>query len=233
MKIIAFSDSHNKHKALEKELIDLYSIYPDALLVHAGDCCYEGTITEGYDFLTWYGNLPFKNKILVPGNHDIPFEHSYYNFNYVELEEFAKTLNITILTNQFEIINGIKILANSMIPNLKSWAFFAEPEQRERFFEYIDQDADIIISHTPPYGVGDEAPRGYGSFEHVGCKYLKNYIERNNPKLVINGHIHEGYGEHLYKTTKVYNSSILDGHYMSFNPITIIDLDWSKNDEII
>lgn len=225
MKIIAISDTHMKHRAIESKLIELYNKDNNLILIHSGDACYEGTKQEGEEFLRWFGNLPFAVKIFVPGNHDIAFEHSYYRFDYMEMNSLAKELGISIIQNNIFEINGCKILGNSLIPNLENWAFFAEPGQRERFFEYIDQDVDIIISHTPPYGVGDLAPRGHGMFEHVGCKYLRNYIERNNTKIVINGHIHEGYGEHGYKNTKVYNVSILDGHYMSFNPITIIELE--------
>lgn len=225
MKIIAISDTHCKHNAITQELLENYNEFPDSILIHAGDCCLDGNRYEAIDFLNWFGDLPFKTKILVPGNHDCAFEHSFFRIDYLELEELAKSKNINIVINDIFTINGIKFLCNSNIPKLRNWAFYAEDETRQRFFEFIDQNADIVISHTPPYGVLDEAPRGYGTFEHVGCKHLRNYIDRNNTKIVINGHIHECYGEQHYKDTKVYNCSILDGHYMSFNPITKIIID--------
>lgn len=222
--IVAMSDTHGNHKFFEEELLKVYDKNKETFFIHAGDACYEGYKTEGIDFLEWMGNLPFKNKIFVPGNHDIPFEHSFFRLDYLELEELAKSKNINIVINNTLTLDGIKFLCNSNIPKLRNWAFYAEEEKRQRFFEFIEQDADIIISHTPPYGVLDEAPRGYGTFEHVGCKSLKSYVERNNPKLVINGHIHEGYGKSFVKDTIVLNCSNLDGHYMSFNPITEIEI---------
>lgn len=226
MRIIAISDTHNKHNALTKKLIELFNENNDSVLIHAGDSCLRGDKIEAEDFLSWYSSLPFKTKIYIPGNHDGAFEPSYSKYDHIEMNELAKELGIIVLTNEIFELNGYKILANSLIPNLKYWAFFAEPEQRERFFQYVDQDADIIISHTPPNGYGDLVPRGIGVYENTGCKYLRNYIDRNKPKLVINGHIHEGYGEYFneYSKTKIFNCSILDSHYMSFNPITIIEL---------
>ena len=224
MKIVAMSDTHGKHKSFENDLISFSNENPDSMIIHSGDACYEGNKFEGEEFLDWFGKLPFKTKIFIPGNHDISFEHSYYRLDYLEMEEIAKRNNVKILINQFEKINGFNILASSHIPFLKNWAFFSEDEQRERFFEYIEQNADIVISHTPPYGIGDEAPRGCGKFEHIGCKFLKRYIDRNKPNIVINGHIHEGYGMKVINNTRVFNCSNLDGHYMSFNPITIIEI---------
>jgi Icc-related predicted phosphoesterase len=224
LKIICISDTHNQHQVLTDELIDLYKLYPDAILIHSGDACLAGTKKEAIDFLEWFGNLPFESKIFIPGNHDIAFDKAFSYIDYVELQEFAENKSINLLINDVYNIKTLKIVACSLIPFLSSWAFFADDSQRERFFEYIDQDADLIISHSPPYGCGDRASRGFGKFEHTGCKYLRNYIDRNNTPIVINGHIHEDFGLYNYKNTKVFNCSIMDARYNVSNRITIFDL---------
>lgn len=223
MKIIAMSDTHGQHKELTLQLLALYQSFPNAILIHAGDACMSGNKNEGYAFLEWFSELPFKTKIFVPGNHDVAFEFSYHKLDYLELHEYANSKNIIVGINDFVEICGIKFLFSNHIPFLKNWAFYSDDDQRKRFFEVVPQNPDIIVSHNPPYGIGDQAPRGIGTFEHVGCKFLRNYIDKNNPKLVINGHIHEGYGVGHYKDIPVFNVSMLDGYYRGFNPITVID----------
>lgn len=223
MKIVAISDTHGKHNYINREILKIENI-ENSIIIHSGDACYHGTKVEAEEFLIWFGNLPFKHKIFIPGNHDIPFEYKDYNLTYMEMSEIAKKNNVNLLINEILEIEGFKILGSSHIPFLKNWAFYSEDEQRARFFELIDQDADIVVSHTPPYGLGDQAPRGIGKYEHVGCKFLKQYVDKNEPKVVINGHIHEGYGMTTIKNTRVFNCSNLDGHYMNFNPVTIIEL---------
>lgn len=227
MRIIAISDTHCKHSFFSKELIKQYEIDNNAILIHAGDACLEGNKIEAEDFLTWFGSLPFKHKIFIPGNHDIPFEYKAYNLTYLEMEYLAKKNKVILLINNILNLEGLKIIGCSHTPFLKSWGFYSEEMDQERFYTYIDQDADIIISHNPPYGVGDTVLRHGVNNDYLvnlGCKHLLSYIERNNPKVVICGHIHEGYGNKKVKKTRVYNCSSLDEHYMSFNPITIIDL---------
>lgn len=219
MKIIAISDTHGAHNHLTKELNEIYQKSPDSIIVHSGDACYEGSKYEAVEFLEWYGNLPFKTKLFIAGNHDFPFEYSLFRLDYIEMDELAKKLNIQILYNNFYNINGFKILASSHIPNLKNWAFCSDENVRERFYSNIEQDADIVISHSPPLGIGDVV-----QYQSVGCEYLRKYIDTNKPKIVINGHIHEGFGVKEVNGTRIFNCAILNEHYMSFNKITIIEL---------
>ena len=55
---------------------------------------------------------------------------------------------------------------------------------------------DILISHGPPYGVGDLLVSGHNE----GDKELRKHVEeRIKPKFHIFGHIQESYGNfHLY-----------------------------------
>ena len=74
---------------------------------------------------------------------------------------------------------------------------------------------DILVSHQPPYGCGDF---GLGSVE------LRAAIRRVKPKLVICGHIHDGFGRFECDGTTVYNVSVVDEAYRLVHTPTIIDL---------
>lgn len=49
---------------------------------------------------------------------------------------------------------------------------------------------DILLTHGPPYGQGDQTERG----EYAGCPHLLRALMRSRPLLHCFGHIHEGWG---------------------------------------
>lgn len=67
MRVVAFSDTHGQHDALEM---------PDGdLLIFAGDMCRLGNLDEVRQFInTYLASLPHQYKIVIAGNHDWPFE---------------------------------------------------------------------------------------------------------------------------------------------------------------
>lgn len=53
----------------------------------------------------------------------------------------------------------------------------------------IPEDTDILVSHGPPFGIGDCCRSGLC----VGCPILLSAVqERVKPKIHAFGHIHEG-----------------------------------------
>ena len=76
------------------------------------------------------------------------------------------------------------------------------------------------------WGILDRAIPGYS--ENLGCKHLRKYVERVQPKLFASGHIHGGYGQMTLKTwdggddIKCVNASLLNEKYEMVNkPITV------------
>ncbi len=66
---------------------------------------------------------------------------------------------------------------------------------------------DILVLHQPVYGFFDCLP----SLGHIGSQGLRNYIEKNEPSLVLSGHVHEDYGIARYKNTIFVNPSNFGG----------------------
>ena len=63
MKILHISDTHGSHRRLR----DL----PEAdVVVHSGDFTMNGSEQEALDFLNWFCDLPYLQKIFICGNHD-------------------------------------------------------------------------------------------------------------------------------------------------------------------
>jgi uncharacterized protein len=74
-----------------------------------------------------------------------------------------------------------------------------------------DAHVRILCPHAPPYGTACDRLR---SGEHVGSVGLRALVERDQPDVVLCGHIHESRGMDLVGTTRVVNPGpVTAGHY--------------------
>ena len=71
-KLFAFSDTHGHHRALQ--------VPEDAdIIICAGDAVEDDLKGSEYDdFISWFGSLPAKWKLFVPGNHELSFSRGRY-----------------------------------------------------------------------------------------------------------------------------------------------------------
>jgi len=205
MKFIAIADTHGFHRSLEIPAGDI--------LVHAGDLTRHGTLDDVLEFNDFLGSLPHPHKIVIAGNHDICFE--IYRKACEEL-----LTNCVYLQDQEVIIDGIKFYGSPWQPWFYDWAFNLErgPEIRAKW-DLIPENTDVLITHGPPYGLGDLTARG----DSTGCQDLLEVIDQIKPKLHIFGHIHEGYGMTSNRDTTFINASSTDQMYRLINPPIAFD----------
>ena len=64
-------------------------------------------------------------------------------------------------------------------------------------------DNSVIVAHTPPFGSGDLLNTG----ERCGSKAIKHWINIYQPKIWLNGHIHENNSINYISNTLVINCS--------------------------
>jgi Icc-related predicted phosphoesterase len=69
----------------------------------------------------------------------------------------------------------------------------------------------ILCPHAPPHGTACDRLR---SGEHVGSPALRALVEREQPDLVLCGHIHESRGEDKIGASRIVNPGpVASGHY--------------------
>lgn len=225
LKIIAISDTHNRHKKL---------IMPQGdILIHSGDATGRGERGEVEAFLDWFAEQDYQERILIAGNHDWLFERQPGL-----AEQMCKERDITYLNNSEIIIDGVKIWGSPWTPWFYSWAFNARrtPEQAHTFggpfigdiWKLIPDDVNILVTHGPPYGILDEVVMVNGDSKDpkdlVGCEELsKRIAELKDLEIHVFGHIHCSHGQKHINGVSYYNASICDESYAPTNPITIID----------
>jgi Icc-related predicted phosphoesterase len=84
----------------------------------------------------------------------------------------------------------------------------------------IPSDTDILVAHTPPWGVCDRTIKG----EEAGCPELLSAIKRVRPALVVFGHIQEAYGVGSVGGSLCLNVSLADANQRIWNRPFLIDL---------
>ncbi len=203
MRLICLADTHNLHHDIPVPEGDI--------LIHAGDFTDGGTRKESEDFLDWITAQPHKHKFIVPGNHDFYFE---------DPENIKKIApEIHVLIDRAIEIEGILFYGSPYTPGARNWAFQKErgPEIRKHW-DLIPEDTDILITHTPPYGILDEIAKG----EKLGCEELRDKLGSVQPQYHLFGHIHFAFGTTRRSQTQYFNLSILDESFnISRSPIII------------
>ena len=155
-KIFAFSDTHGMYRRL--------SIPTDAdILICAGDACEGFNPADLQDFFVWYGTIPAKLRIFVPGNHD-----RIFNTDPVRARNLIPGSIVLLESSSIEY-DGIKFYSVPARPFLK------EPIT-------LPNDIDFLITHGPAYGHLDR---------DTGDKNLYLAIAGARPKYHIFGHVHE------------------------------------------
>lgn len=184
MKIALLSDTHGYHNRI-KEI-------PNAdVFVYAGDMSQIGKWQELKTFRDWLYILPYKNIVLIAGNHDLSLQDEkaakqfFKDFHYLHDDEV--------------MIDGIKFYGTPWQPVFFNWAFNRDEEVLKSKFSKISDDTSVLVTHCGPFGLLDYAPPlphiGRYEWEHVGSKVLyERMMNLSKLKLHCFGHIHESRG---------------------------------------
>jgi predicted phosphodiesterase len=216
MRILAISDTHNKHLQIPSRFIENSDNSVDTI-VHAGDVSSRGYKGEIIDFLKWYNELNFKNKILIAGNHDFYFEEGKPEDIAAMLAEYH---NITYLNDSGVEIDGVKFWGSPVQPWFYNWAFNRKGTDICKHWDLIPNNTHALLTHGPVKGYLDMTQQG----ESVGCPYLLEKISQmSNLKLLVSGHIHEAYGMIDFPDGGIFlNASVLNLRYEMVNlPIQV------------
>ena len=82
---------------------------------------------------------------------------------------------------------------------------------------------DIVVTHAPPEGLGDDEDRA-----HWGFGALRDLLDKYHPKYLIHGHVHMTYG-HNVPRVRDYNGTTLINTYERYT-LEIPDRDFPEAD---
>jgi Icc-related predicted phosphoesterase len=213
MKIICISDTHTEHDDINLENADI--------LVCSGDSTHSylvnnrNTEEQVFHFIDWLSIQNIKYKVYIAGNND-----GMYTENNVEkVKKYALSKGVFYLSDSSVIIDGYKVYGSSW--NLaysinRGFGVDTEIELEDKF-ALIEDDTNILLTHTPPYEILDKNAKGV----HCGSLYLSLRIQKlKNLKCSIFGHIHEANGIEKQNGVIYVNAA-----YSKKNPYSIIEIE--------
>ena len=128
----------------------------------------------------------------MPGNHDKGMDSKT---NQVKVTEVT---NATVLRGEMVEVMGLRVfgLPHTLdLPLGREMSAFGcgtEEEMKERAGGIPSANVDILVSHSPPWGIGDTNRTG----KHCGSQGLREVVLNADqlPKLWAFGHVHESGG---------------------------------------
>lgn len=191
---------------------DLHGFFPELqggdLLIIAGDLTARDRIEEYWDCFDWMVLQKYKKIIYIGGNHDNVLQ------NNPPLSMHPTEGMLTYLCDSGTEFEGLKVWGSPWIKRFRGMnkhciAFTVDSdEELAEKWALIPEDTDILITHSPPYAVGDKCTSGVYP-EWVGSKSLAlEHKNRLKCKLHVFGHIHEAYCQEIL-TREVDGSEII------------------------
>jgi Icc-related predicted phosphoesterase len=174
-----------------------------------------------HKFIPWCTDMidsgKFQDVVFIAGNHDFVFLKPIRNKSnrfYIPFPEHVHYLYDSEVT-----IDGVRFYGTPWCSMFGSWAFMVDNEVLERRFAKIPDGIDVLLSHMPVKGFGDDVRSvniltRMKTIEECGSKALLDNVLRVAPKLVCTGHLHDG--SHRAKIlfgkrdTTIVNVSVLD-----------------------
>lgn len=187
MKILALAD---------EECPALYDYYTPGKLADYDLIISCGDLKASYlSFIVTMARVPV---LYVHGNHDVGYERN-------------PPEGCDCIDDQLIVYNGLRILGlggcNKYRPGPHQ---YTEKEMRKRIRKlkwklWWHKGVDIVVTHAPPKGVGDDEDAAHRGFE----AFLK-LIDKYHPRYLLHGHVHLRYGmdktrEREYNGTQVIN----------------------------
>ncbi len=133
---------------------------------------------EYLSFLTCFTAAPI---LYVHGNHDARYA--------AKPPEGCTCIEDTVYT-----FNGLRILGlgGSMRyrrgPHMYTEREMKSRVRRLRFKLWRSKGFDILLSHSPAYGLGDDT-----DLAHTGFQTFIDLIDKYHPRAIVHGHVHQSY----------------------------------------
>ncbi|KAJ3536926.1 hypothetical protein NMY22_g5814 [Coprinellus aureogranulatus] len=197
------------------------------VLLHAGDLSSWGYPAQVQQVFDWLMDLPHPVKIVIAGNHDLCLDTNLHGVFENEVFEVIRAMrNSDHLQAELRIIRqfvrseqvkerGVyyleheglefstrgerwKVYGSPAAPRYASGAFQYEDESTaQAIYDNIPSDTEILLTHTPPFGVLDLSKKG----KKAGCRCLGERLANlHRCRLHVFGHMHEAFGAEILST---------------------------------
>jgi Icc-related predicted phosphoesterase len=205
VRILGFSDFHNKASSIRQASRIVSVEHPDVIVV-SGDLA--NADMRGAKYILEELSRYSSPVLFVPGNMDHP-----------ALANWKDDDRVICLHGKRMFLSGVWFigLGGAITSHFVTPFEFDEVEARRILTCAIQPNLNpvILVSHCPPRDT--ELDLAFGRW-HVGSKAVRSFVEENSPALVICGHIHEARGIDQIGTTSIVNVGVTaHGDYASIS----------------
>ena len=109
------------------------------------------------DVDAWFAESPASHVVCVGGNHDFPLQRREFQFSHAEF-----------LEDRLIEVEGLTIYGSPWCPDLVGFAYYLSDDDLAQRWRRIPEAIDVLITHTPPYGILDV----HGSHQDSHTRYL-------------------------------------------------------------
>lgn len=117
------------------------------------------------------------------------------------------------IEDQLIIYNGLRILGLGGCRRYRPGPHqYTDREMRKRIRKlrwklWWHKGVDIVVTHAPPAGVGDDEDPA-----HQGFEAFLPLIEKYQPKYLLHGHVHMNYGVNKAREHQVGNTRVINAY---------------------
>jgi Icc-related predicted phosphoesterase len=196
MRIVVISDTHGKHEEL--------GVLSGDVLIHCGDMfnAFDHKVQDIASLDNWFGRQKFQRIFCVGGNHDFILQADQK----VGVMKFQNAIYLQDQSYQYQDIN---FFGSPWIPELSGWAFYLDSNALQEKWSQIPAQTNVLITHTPPYGILDCNSSG----KYCGCPELFKRVKQLCSRLHCFGHIHANFGVTEFNGTTFLNASTVNRRY--------------------
>ena len=211
--IYCIADIHGCIEGLSVPECDILLIAGD--ISKHGRQFYKDVNWLSFNFNLWLNDQPAKQIIMTPGNHDIIFDQA---------KSLVPKLNCKVLIDELIEVEGIKIYGSPWSKEFYDWAFNLSEDKLKLVWDKIPEGIDILLVHSPPYGILDMTQNPRYESKHIGSESLLHRIKEIRPKYVIFGHNHGQPGTVEEDGIVFINATLLNDAYQKVNPPILIEI---------
>ena len=152
---------------------------------------------EYLSFLVTMGRAPL---LYVHGNHDTHYQS-------------APPDGCDCIDDCLVTYNGIRILGLGGCRRYHQGAHqYTEKEMRRRirklrFALWRSKGVDIVVTHAPPHGLGDDNDPA-----HWGFEALVELLDKYQPQYLLHGHVHSNYSQNRSRFNTRGNSTVINAY---------------------
>lgn len=162
------------------------------LILSAGDLP-----PEYLSFLETFTNVPL---LYVRGNHDTKYDRK-------------PPEGCICIDDRIYVYEGIRImgLGGSMRYNERGFQFTEKEMEkrvkRMRFSLMKNRGIDILLTHAPVRGFGDQE-----DIPHRGFECFHDLITKYQPSYMVHGHVHQSYTHEFQRQRQVENTTVINAY---------------------